>query len=37
MNGIKTTLRNIAIVWLAVLSPAYAADMADIALPQPRM
>lgn len=37
MNAIKTTLRNIAIVCLAVLSPAYAADMADIALPPPRM
>ena len=37
MNGIKTTLLNIVIVWLTVLSPVYAADLADIALPPPHM
>ena len=37
MNAIKTMLRNVAIACLAVLSPAHAADTADIALPPPRM
>lgn len=37
MNGIKTILRNVAIACLAVLSPAYAADLTDIPLPSPRM